>query len=275
MIFDPNIVKGAELTNEEICSIFGCSLFSGMNRSLKTNTLVLITNRIKSFYQDRIDGDVIHYTGMGQSGNQDLNGAQNKTLNESNTNGVGVHLFEVIEQGKYIYVGPVKLAGTTYQEHQLDNEGKDRLVWMFPLQLINSSRFIPVELDKIKILEANRARAASKLSEEDLLLKAKQAVKAPGSRQTIVKQYQRNEYVAEETKRRANGICQLCLLPAPFINKNKKPYLEVHHIVWLVREGNDSLENTVALCPNCHRKMHVLDNDKDKEDLTLRVMMHS
>ena len=78
-----------------------------------------------------------------------------------------------------------------------------------------------------------------------------------------------NEYVAEEAKRRANGICQLCLLPAPF---TKKPYLEVHHIVWLAKEGHDSLENTVALCPNCHRKMHVLDDDNDKKVLTARVM---
>ena len=87
-----------------------------MNRSLKTNTLVLISNRVKSLYQDRINGDLIHYTGMDQYGNQDLNGAQNKTLNKSNVNGVGVRLFEVIEQGKYIYVGAVKLADNPYQE---------------------------------------------------------------------------------------------------------------------------------------------------------------
>jgi 5-methylcytosine-specific restriction protein A len=252
MAFDPNITKGTELTNEEICTIFGCSLYGGMNRSLKTNTLVLISNRVKSLYQ-----------------------AQNKTLNESNVNGVSVHLFEVIEQSKYIYVGAVKLADNAYQETQLDTEGKDRLVWMFPLQLVDSSKFVPVELEKVKALDADRERAASKLSPEDLLLKAKQAVKNPGSRQATVKQYQRNEYVAEEAKRRANGICQLCLLPAPFTNKNKKPYLEVHHIVWLAREGNDSLENTVALCPNCHRKMHVLDVDIDKESLALRVTLLS
>ncbi|WP_262967273.1 HNH endonuclease [Methylobacter psychrophilus] len=268
MTFNPDIIQGSELTNKKICTLFGCSLFGGMNRSLKTNTLVLVTNRIKCLYQDRIDEDIIHYTGMGQKGNQDLNDAQNKTLNESITNGVGVHLFEVIEQGKYIYVGKVQLAGKAYEENQLDTEGNDRLVWMFPLQLSDSSRFVPVELDKVKNLDADRARTASKLSPEELLRKAKQARKIPGSRQATVKQYQRNEYVAEEAKRRANGICQLCLLPAPFTNKNKKPYLEVHHIVWLARVGNDSLENTVALCPNCHRKMHVLDDDTDKKALT-------
>ena len=93
---------------------------------------------------------------MGQYGNQDLNGAQNKTLNESNVNGVGVHLFEVIEHGKYIYVGAVKLVDNAYQETQLDTEGKDRLVWMFPLQLVDSSKFVPVELEKVKALDADR-----------------------------------------------------------------------------------------------------------------------
>ena len=141
-----------------------------MNRSLKTNTLVLISNRVKSLYQDRINGDLIHYTGLDQYGNQDLNGAQNKTLNESNVNGVGVRLFEVIEQGKYIYVGAVKLADNPYQETQLDTEGKDRLVWIFQLQLVDSSKFVPVELEKVKVLDADREGAASKLSPEDLLI---------------------------------------------------------------------------------------------------------
>jgi hypothetical protein len=44
---------------------------------------------------------------------------------------------------------------------------------VFPLQLVDSSKFVPVELEKVKVLDADRERAASKLSPEDLLLKAK------------------------------------------------------------------------------------------------------
>ena len=61
----------------------------------------------------------------------------------------------------------------------------------------------------------------------------------------------------------ANGICQLCGNPAPFNNSDGTPYLEMHHIIWLSRRGEDSIENTVALCPNCHRKMHILDLQED------------
>ena len=41
----------------------------------------------------------------------------------------------------------------------------------------------------------------------------------------------------------------------------------MHHIVWLSNGGEDSTDNTVALCPNCHRKMHILDDPADVEKL--------
>ncbi|MEE7094460.1 HNH endonuclease, partial [Escherichia coli O10] len=34
------------------------------------------------------------------------------------------------------------------------------------------------------------------------------------------------------------------------------PFLEVHHIEWLSKGGEDSVENAIALCPNCHRQAH-------------------
>ena len=38
----------------------------------------------------------------------------------------------------------------------------------------------------------------------------------------------------------------------------------VHERGRVVRvDGDDSLVNTVALCPNCHRKMHILDQKSD------------
>ena len=85
--------------------------------------------------------------------------------------------------------------------------------------------------------------------------------------QTTVLQKVRNPYIAEYAKRRANGICQLCGEKAPFLNKDGEPYLESHHIIWLANGGGDTVENTVALCPNCHCKMHVLNDSTDVEKL--------
>ena len=66
---------------------------------------------------------------------------------------------------------------------------------------------------------------------------------------------------------RAKGNCQLCEKPAPFNRKNGSPYLEVHHIEYLANEGSDTIDNVAALCPNCHRKMHSLEENKDIEKL--------
>ena len=79
--------------------------------------------------------------------------------------------------------------------------------------------------------------------------------------------YSRSAEVGKATKERAKGICELCGEFAPFLDKNNIPYLEVHHVVWLSRGGRDSTDNTVALCPNCHTRIHVRDDKDDTERL--------
>lgn len=105
-----------------------------MRRSKATNTLVIISDYTKGLYHDKwIDG-VLHYTGMDKNGDQDISWAQNRTLAESRHNGVDVHLFEVIDEGEYIYCGIVKLVSEPYIEIQLDEYKKPRKVWMFPVR---------------------------------------------------------------------------------------------------------------------------------------------
>lgn len=87
-----DLTIGMEINNDTLCEIFGCSSQGGMRRSKRTNTLVLVSNRVVSTYSDDWDGDTLLYTGMGQKGDQSLTFAQNKTLAESNSNGVTVHL---------------------------------------------------------------------------------------------------------------------------------------------------------------------------------------
>jgi len=55
---------------------------------------------------------------MGLKGDQSLNYSQNKTLHESPTNGVKVHLFEKLTEGLYTYRGEVKLVGDPYPKSQ-------------------------------------------------------------------------------------------------------------------------------------------------------------
>lgn len=68
--------------------------------------------------------------------------------------------------------------------------------------------------------------------------------------------YNRSETVKNKTLSRAAGKCEFCGSDAPFFTEEGKPYLEVHHFIPLSEEGEDSTLNTLALCPNCHRRFH-------------------
>lgn len=100
-------------------------------------------------------------------------------------------------------------------------------------------------------------------SEKKLQEMAKKHSGASQIKSQMVNSYTRDRHVSEYAKCRAKGFCQLCGNPAPFDDKNGRPYLEAHHIVRLADGGADSIENVVGLCPNCHRKMHHLNLEED------------
>jgi 5-methylcytosine-specific restriction enzyme A len=267
---DPDLKRGQVVNNDQLCALFKCSPQGGMRRSLKTNSLVLVSNHVASIYDDRWIGDVFHYTGMGQLGDQTLTGSQNKTLSESQLNGVNVYLFEVDRETEYRYQGPVELAANPYQEVQPDQAQQDRKVWVFPLRL-KEGKPVPLDTAEFAAAELTRYRKARKLTNAELVEKAEKAPRQAGERTVTSKQYERNPYVSMLTKRYANGFCELCGVAAPFTDANGQPYLETHHIDWLARGGHDTLANTVALCPNCHRKMHVVDAQEDKAKLRNKI----
>lgn len=67
----------------------------------------------------------------------------------------------------------------------------------------------------------------------------------------------RNADVIAEVLIRSSGHCELCGSSAPFVRrKDQTPYLEVHHRIRLADGGEDTVENAIALCPNCHRREH-------------------
>ena len=81
--------------------------------------------------------------------------------------------------------------------------------------------------------------------------------KVPEKFQTISYDYRRNPDVAAAVLKRANGKCELCQLHAPFLKaSDSSPYLEVHHWVLLSEDGEDTVDNAGALCPNCHKQAH-------------------
>ena len=69
-------------------------------------------------------------------------------------------------------------------------------------------------------------------------------------------EYTRSNKIKEYVKARAEGHCEGCGQPAPFISKTGDPYLHAHHIKELSNGGKDTIDTVIALCPNCHYRVH-------------------
>jgi hypothetical protein len=68
--------------------------------------------------------------------------------------------------------------------------------------------------------------------------------------------YRRSVTVAAWVISRALGKCEACGDDAPFLDVDGKPFLEIHHLKPLAEGGPDTPDNTIAVCPNCHRALH-------------------
>ena len=252
MAFDPGIKIGADVTHEQMRTAFQCGNMGGMRRSKKTGTLVIISDETKGLYRDVWKNGILHYTGMGKVGNQVLEGNQNATLYYSDKNGVEVHLVEVLKKAVYTYRGVVKLVEKPYKSIQPDDNGEIREVWMFPVApIFESDTDVPREMTEQEI---------STLSDKELAryTAVKNLNKEPKKTETVV--YYRDQYLKQMVKRIAEGKCQYCGSDAPFRDKQGQPYLEAHHVIRMADGGKDTIENMVAICPNCHRKVHVLED---------------
>lgn len=72
--------------------------------------------------------------------------------------------------------------------------------------------------------------------------------------------------------RNAGGNCEACQLPAPFARKDGSPYLEVHHLLPFSEGGSDTIDNALAVCPNCHRRLHYgVDKTSFAEDVKTKI----
>ena len=179
----------------------------------------------------------------------------------------GLYLFEVFAEGQYTYIGEVEVMDNPYRSRQMDSGKVMRDVWVFPLQLRSHKnppllKREPSGTAAVPLPERLHRAGAGEAGSPDA---------GSGGRRDGADPVEPDQLVPEYAHRRANGTCQLCGLPAPFTGHDGKPYLELHHIIPLAEGGADGIGNVVALCPNCHRKMHVLNLQADVAKLKERV----
>ena len=209
----------------------------------------------------------ITYTGMGTVGDQKLSG-QNLKVAESRTNGYRLFYFEVYKDNEYTFKGEMILDDEPNFENENDLNGNSRKVIKFKLKVKTPVDITYMPEEVIKEDTEKEEKEIKKMSSSKLADLAVNTDSEPKSIKVVSEQYTRDLKVKQYTLRRAKGKCDLCDQEAPFVTSKNEPYLESHHVITLAEGGKDSIVNTVALCPNCHKKMHYAkDTKKDLNKL--------
>ncbi len=78
--------------------------------------------------------------------------------------------------------------------------------------------------------------------------------------------YYRNTTLAKQAKQKLGLFCLYPKCKNTFLKDNNKPYIEIHHITPLHKDGLDMLENLSVVCAHHHKMAHF-------SDITTRLKM--
>lgn len=238
----------------EVNGLFGGNYQNGISTSRSYPAIFIFSGESgeKYGYNDgwNEDNSAYLYTGEGKRGHMSLTG-NNLAIAEHAQTGRAIYLFKSLGKSKgYKFEGEFTCADI-FRRTQLDEEKKERSAIVFRLVRDGSPE---------QISEADIEEEADLPSSLDAARHAAIAACTPGTTEpgqsAPRKIYQRSRKVAHYVLMRAEGICECCLKPAPFLKKDGKPYLEPHHVNRLSDGGLDHPRYVGAICPNCHREIH-------------------
>lgn len=129
---------GDVLLNKQIAEVFQCSNQGGIRKSKKTNSIVVIAKFTDCSYKHKKIDNTLFFTGLGKRGDQEMK-RQNKSLVNAEDEGFDIHVFEMPKPDHYIYMGRAKRYKDPFTERQLDDNGNDREVIIFPLEYIDKN----------------------------------------------------------------------------------------------------------------------------------------
>jgi 5-methylcytosine-specific restriction protein A len=224
---------------------FGGQQQGGIITPSKHKLVIIITGEegLEHGYADRQRPDgVFEYFGEGQVGNMAMQRGNAAVANHS-ANGASLLLFRKTPTGlrfedEYVYE-------THHVEKAPDRLGNMRDAIVFELRPVTA------------VVEKVEEMAPVSPDLGDLRRRAFAAATAtPGKSKSTASVFERSRDVRDYVVARAKGHCEGCTEPAPFLRTNGVPYLEPHHIRRLTDGGPDDPRFVIALCPNCHRRVH-------------------
>ena len=164
---------------------------------------------------------------------------------------ISISICVVDKKGRFLlngFKGGYKVNSSEYNGN-IENDQKETIK-----KIINGDydfllKPIPI-LDKIKV-ENLIDEGTENIKDEN----EKKNTRELGKEQTV---YARESFPLVEINKihkRAGNKCECCGCET-FEKKNGEMYFEIHHIVHYSNGGENSAQNCVLLCPNCHRKIH-------------------
>lgn len=152
LIIPSTLNVGDYYSNDQIKYALEVANLGGIRPKIKNkklNFIVLITsaeetkNIIRNPYADKIEGDVLTYTGAGLHGNQKISGV-NKRLIEQKEKPIPIIGFLKEGTNKYKFIGFLFLL-RNYTDYQLDSQGVLRTVWLFEFQIFSEIPLLHID----------------------------------------------------------------------------------------------------------------------------------
>lgn len=240
----------------QLHELYGGSRQSGMCPSSSHPFLFLFTGSggEQHGYHDRFVNGLFLYTGEGQSGDMRFIRG-NRALRDHIQDGRHVLLFEQSSKGFCRFRGEHYYVGHHF-ETRPDTSGASRQAIVFELacetlEVVENqsteNREEPIDTPRLpKNMSLQELRQLAKVGESPTIK----------TRSIRTRQHYRSIAVKRYALARAEGTCECCNTPAPFLTKQKTPYLEVHHLFRVADGGPDTPEGVAAICPTCHRRIH-------------------
>ncbi|MEM3765765.1 MAG: YDG/SRA domain-containing protein [Candidatus Bathyarchaeia archaeon] len=135
--------SGDVLSNREISRIFDVCVQRGiryngsLQKAIKHVVLITVLHKtteesLRNPYNDRLEDDILFYTGEGRVGNQEMTRG-NLALKRQMTEGYPVFVFEKKSPGKYMFLGQYYVL-SMHVEIQPDIKGQRRKVFLYKLK---------------------------------------------------------------------------------------------------------------------------------------------
>lgn len=249
-------IRGKEYRRTELHTEFAGQRQGGISTP-KDHPLIFIFTGVsgkKHGYDDYWEDDIFNFFGEGQTEDMQM-WKGNRALRDHRADGKTVHLFRIARKGVVGYEGEATYLGH-HREPSRDRHGDAREAIVFELAL---DSYTP-EGSSIPDLRSKQEPARSAMWKMELAqLRANASSEPTSSDETKTRVQEvraRSQAVKIYARRRADGVCEGCDSPAPFMDRRGRPFLEVHHIYRLADDGPDDPDSVIALCPNCHRRVH-------------------